>query len=469
MRKITQLFVILILLGILAGCGGSAAEPPAGSETAVLEPTQEIAEKEAVETAVPEPTEVAEEATPTVVPTDEPEPTEEPTAGPTEEPTAVWPDPTATVDPDIPVAPQPPEGSVVQPPYIENSCGPEQTPSDYPCADDAEGWEERIQVPPGFQVKYYAHFDVNEQGAPTSLAFGPDGLLYVALQNLTGGNGAIYKVDNEGDVKPYAGGLNTPTGIAFHPITGELYVSHIISPENEGGESAVSIVNKGRIIEGLPCCYAFMHFSHGIIFDEEGYGYVGVGARADHGEVLGTNEQDVMQDNEAVILKFNPDGSEVEVYAKGLRNPYDIAWDAEGNIWATDNAPDFGPPEELHKVVPGAEHGYPWYDCDVCFSPPAGVEVLEPEFEFMPHASPTGIIGYHANAFPGYYDSLFLTFWSSFPGAQSVVRVSPDGTAADFSLGYTAPIDVTVGPDGNLYVADYWVGNIFQISYIGEE
>ena len=39
---------------------------------------------------------------------------------------------------------------------------------------------------------------------------------------------------------------------------------------------------------------------------------------------------------------------------------------------------------------------------------------------------------------------------------------------ADFSLGYTAPIDITVGPDGNLYVADYWMGNIFQISYVGE-
>jgi hypothetical protein len=50
-----------------------------------------------------------------------------------------------------------------------------------------------------------------------------------------------------------------------------------------------------------------------------------------------------------------------------------------------------------------------------------------------------------------------------------VVRISPDGTQADFSLGYTAAIDVVVGSDGNLYVADYWTGNIFQISYVGEE
>ncbi len=465
MKGIFSLLSLLIVCGLLVGCGAAVTEPVA-VETAVPEPTQASIE-EAVETAVPQVTDIAAEPPAAPEPTAELEPTAEaaaPTEAPAAEPAVVWPAATATVDPNIPIAPQAPEGSVVQPPYAESDCSP-----DYPCDDDIEAWEERIQVPPGFQVKYYAHFDVNEQGAPTSLAFGPDGLLYVAIHNLAGEDGAIYKVDAEGKVTPHAGGFNTPTGIAFHPLTGDLYVSHITKGENEGGESAVSIVNTGRIIEGLPCCYAFMHFAHGIIFDEEGYGYVGVGARADHGEVLGTNEQDVLQDNEAVILKFNPDGSEVEVFAKGLRNPYDIAWDASGHIWATDNAPDFGPPEELHKIVPGAEHGYPWYECDVCFSPPEGVAVLPPDFEFIPHSSPTGIIGYHADAFPGFYDSLFVTLWSSFPGAQSVVRISPDGTMADFSLGYTAPIDVAVGFDGNLYVADYWTGNIFQISYVGSE
>ena len=459
MNKMMKLVIFLIVLAVLAGCGGVAPEPSVVVETAVPTPKVEAA-AEVAETTVPEPTEAIAEATvePTV------EPTIEPTAGPTEEPTSIWANPTATVDASIPIAPQAPEGSVVQPSYAASDCSP-----DYPCNEDVEAWEARIQVPPGFAVKYYAHFDGEEQGQPTSLAFGPDGLLYVALQNLYGKSGAIYKVDSEGNTKPHAGGFDTPTGIAFHPITGELYVSHFVVPENVNGESAVSIVNHGRIIEGLPCCYVFMHAAHGIIFDEEGNGYVGVGARADHGEVLGTGEQDELQEYEATILKFSPDGSNVEVYARGLRNPYDIAWDAEGNIWATDNGPDFGPPEELHKVVPGAEHGYPWYECDVCFSPPPGVEVLEPEFTFVPHASPTGIIGYHADAFPGFYDSLFVTLWSSFPGAQSVVRISPDGTMADFSLGYTAAIDVVVGPDGNLYVADYWTGNIFQISYVGEQ
>lgn len=463
-KQIMNLLVVLLAMALVVGCGGTDMEPTAPAATAVshANPSPEAPEAEmvveATPTDTPSPTATQEPPPPTL------EPTAEGTATPTVEPTSVWGEPTATVDASIPVAPQAPEGSVVQPPYAASDCSP-----DYPCGDDVEGWEARIQVPPGFVVKYYAHFDTKTEGLPTTLAFGPDGLLYVALQNIENQNaGTIYKVDAEGNTKAYVGGFITPTGIAFHPITGELYVSHRVIEEIVGGESAVSIVNRGRIIEGLPCCYTFMHAANGIIFDEEGYGYVGVGGRADHGEILGTNEQDELQENEAVILKFSPDGSEVEVYARGLRNPYDIAWDAAGNIWATDNAPDFGPPEELHKIVPGGEHGYPWYDCDVCFSPPEGVEVIPPEFEFIPHASPTGLVGYHAAAFPGFYDSLFVTLWSSFPGAQSVVRISPDGTMADFSLGYTAPIDVTVGPDGNLYVADYWMGNIFQISYVGE-
>jgi glucose/arabinose dehydrogenase len=63
---------------------------------------------------------------------------------------------------------------------------------------------------------------------------------------------------------------------------------------------------------------------------------------------------------------------------------------------------------------------------------------------------------------------LFVTLWSAFPGAQKVVRFGPGGVgASDFAMGFAAPIDVTVGPDGSLYVADWATGIIFKISYTG--
>lgn len=155
-------------------------------------------------------------------------------------------------------------------------------------------------------------------------------------------------------------------------------------------------------------------------------------------------------------------------YARGFRNPYDITWDGFGQLWATDNSPDFDPPEPLHRVMPGGIHGYPYYECDVCFSPPVGVTVIPPMVTFAPSSSPTGVTSYLADQLPGYRNSLFVTLWSSFPGAQKVMHIGAGGSApVNFATGFTSSIDVTVGPDGSLYVADWATGIIFKKSYTG--
>jgi glucose/arabinose dehydrogenase len=361
---------------------------------------------------------------------------------------------TATPLTTTPEAVAPPITSVTQPPYAASDCSDK-----YPCNEDEAAWEERIQVPEGFTDSYFARLE----GHPTSITFGPDGRLYVALQE-----GTIYAINEAGTSSVYANSFNTPTGIAFQPGTSNLYVSSRVINENVGGEAQVSIANGRQILSGLPCCYTQLHAANGIAFGSDGFGYVAVGARADHGEILdGSNRQDERDPLEASILRFNPAGGEPEVYAHGLRNSYDIAWDANGDLYATDNAPDYGPLEEFHRVIPGGEHGYPWYDCGGCFSPPSGTEIVPPIYQFIPHSAPTGVTVYLANQFPGYYNSLFVTLWSAFPGAQKVVHFGPGGTnASDFAMGFADPVDVTVGPDGSLYVADWATGIIFKISYI---
>ncbi|MFQ5401640.1 MAG: PQQ-dependent sugar dehydrogenase [Anaerolineae bacterium] len=382
-------------------------------------------------------------------------PTETATSPPTATPAPATSLPVA----DAPTAAAPPPSGVVEPPpYAPSACSDK-----YPCNDDRAGWERRLRVPAGYQATYFARVDDH----PTSITFGPDGALYVAAQS-----GTIYKVTPEGNVAVYVGGFNTPTGIAFQPGTSNLYVSSRARNENVGGESQISVVQGGgirQIIGGLPCCYVFMHAANGIAFGPDGFGYVGVGARADHGEILdGSNRQDELHPLEAAILRFSPDGSLVEVYARGFRNPYDIAWDGSGQLYATDNAPDFGPPDELHRVAPGGQHGYPWYECDVCFAPPAEVQLIPPVYNFIPHAAVAGITAYLADQFPGAYNNLFVALWSAFPGAQKVMRMGPGGTwGINFATGFAAPIDVAVGPAGSLYVADWATGIIFKISYTG--
>src|SRR6185503_8156221 len=67
----------------------------------------------------------------------------------------------------------------------------------------------------------------------------------------------------------------------------------------------------------------------------------------------------------ATILRFEPDGSSAGVYATGLRNPYDVAFNAAGDLFATENGRDdlgqFAPSEELNQIIKGADYGWP--DC----------------------------------------------------------------------------------------------------------
>ena len=471
MRKYLLPF-LLILTTFFVSCGGAdtATDEPATEVAAVAAPTDTAtAEPTATDTAVPstntpQPEPPTATSPPTSVPTDEPSPTAEnasPTAvnpNPTAaqpQPTAVEANPTAATTPNSPPPPAPPAqpGGVVAP-----------TDYNYPANTDVTGWENRIRVPAGFSVSYYGRVE----GQPTSIAFSPvDGNLYIAVMA-----GTIYKMDSGGDVSAYVGGFQTPTGIAFRPGTNQLYVSSRVSDQNVGGESQVSVVNRGQLIGGLPCCYTSFHAANGIAFGPDGFGYVGVGGRADHGEILdGPNagQQDEMHPYEAAILRFNPDTGELSVYATGFRNPYDIAWDGFGQLWATDNTPDFDPPERLHRVVPGGVHGYPYYDCDVCFSPPPGVTVIPPLAQFTPSSSPTGVEVYRGSQFPGYNNAVFVALWSSFVGAQKIMHIGAGGSSApvNFATGFAAPIDLTTGPDGSLYVADWATGIIFQISYTG--
>lgn len=456
-----KLIKMTFLLATLSLFGCAQRGDPTPVATAVSQPIEPPTAIPATATAVPtltmdsSPTLISEPAAATNIPTETAvfAPISSTETATPETIAIITPTPFTTMTATVPVAP--PVTGVTQPPYAASNCSDK-----YPCNDDVEAWEERIQVPTGFTSTYFAHVE----GHPTSITFGLDGRLYIAVQE-----GTIYAVNEAGISSTYASGFNTPTGIAFQPGTTNLYVSSRVINENTGGEAEVSIANGRQILSGLPCCYTQLHAANGIAFGPDGYGYVSVGARADHGEILdGSNRQDERHPLEAAVLRFHPNGGEPEVYARGLRNSYDIAWDANGQLFATDNSPDYGPPERLHRLVPGGEHGYPWYDCDTCFAPPPGTEIILPVYEFIPHTAPTGVTAYLADQFPGYYNSLFVTLWSAFPGAQKVVRMAPGGTDAnDFAMGFAAPIDVTVGPDGSLYVADWATGIIFKISYTG--
>ena len=441
----THLLFSLLALLIFVGCNSTVDPEP------ILSSEQPVANTPAIE--------------PTVAPV---ETAVLPTATAVSEPPTPTPRTAGTSDnnhDDIPAEPTlsapPPSRDVEQPPYAESECSDK-----YPCNEDIEAWETRIQVRDGFAVEYVARLDAQ----PTVLEFGPDGLLYIATMG-----GTIYRMEGDNTFTPFFSGLTVPTGMAFQPGTDRLYVSDRAINQSIDGESRISYIEDGElttIIDGLPCCYTGYHAANGIAFGPDGYGYVGVGSRADHGEIIGgpnAGEQDTnLHPYEATILRFSPDGSEVEVYARGFRNPYSLAWDADGNLYTADNSPDYNPPEEFYVVTPGGEHGYPWYDCEVCFSPPPGVEVIPPNFTYPPNSAPTGVTAYLHDQFPGYYNGVFVVLWSALPWAQRIMWMAPGGNDGFvFATGFGLPIDTAVSPAGSLYVTDWATGIIFRISYTG--
>ena len=106
------------------------------------------------------------------------------------------------------------------------------------------------------------------------------------------------------------------------------------------------------------------------------YIYVNSGARTDHGEVqdnggLYPNARDnaltakifrfpsntrnlYLIDDEA---KLKSDGY---IYAEGIRNAYDMAFDDEQNLFAVSNSPDYDMPEDMFWIRPQHHYGFPW-------------------------------------------------------------------------------------------------------------
>ncbi len=59
------------------------------------------------------------------------------------------------------------------------------------------------------------------------------------------------------------------------------------------------------------------------------------------------------------VLRANPDGTDFEVYASGVRNPHEIAFDEHGDLFAVDNDGDYpGELERLIYIAQGSDTGW---------------------------------------------------------------------------------------------------------------
>jgi glucose/arabinose dehydrogenase len=347
---------------------------------------------------------------------------------------------------------------------------------------------ERIKLPPGFSIGVYAS---GVDGA-RFLLFTDGGDLLVSAPR----QGKVFLIGRDADGDGRAGptrvllsGLDRPHGMAFHG--GWLYVaegSAVLRIQFDPASGTVSGAPQ-RIITGLP--EGGNHWTRTVHVGPDDKLYVTVGSSCNV-----CIEEDRRR---AAMLRYELDGSGEELYATGLRNTVDFAWQpGTNNLYGTDNGRDLlgddFPPCELNRIVPMGFYGWPFANGNRVPDPNygAGHEAqiaasIPPVHGFGAHTAPLGITFYVAPAGnapatfpPAYAGAAFVAQHGSWnrskkSGYQVVaLHFQADGTITEepFATGFMIdekvsgrPVDVAVGPDGALYVSDDFTGAIYRIAY----
>jgi glucose/arabinose dehydrogenase len=348
-----------------------------------------------------------------------------------------------------------------------------------------------LEVPKGFEVEVFAE---GVEGA-RQMAMSPDGIIYVGTRR-TGSNGKVYAVIDEDQdfkadtVKVIASGLRMPNGVAF--LGEDLFVaevSNIWKFENID-DNVDSNIDPVLINDSFPT-----ESSHGwkyIAFGPDEKLYVPVGAPCN--VCNHENENPIY----ASLTRMNPDGTDREIIAHGIRNTVGFTWHPEtGNLWFTDNGRDWMgddiPPCELNElVVEGAHFGFPYLHGNDVWDPEFGSseeikqrDFVKPIQELGPHVAPLGLMFYTGDMFPlSYKNQAFIAEHGSWNRSEkigyqiSLVTFDDSGNATSyqpFIKGWLQEGDEILGrpvaflqmPDGSVLISDDHTGTIYRVTYTG--
>ncbi|KIL41807.1 hypothetical protein SD70_04060 [Gordoniibacillus kamchatkensis] len=331
-----------------------------------------------------------------------------------------------------------------------------------------------IMLPEGYTISVFAE----GLTTPINLTYTDGGEMLVADAGVADGNGKVLKLTGSGTTV-LADGFHPPlTGITYH--RGDIYVAHrgFITKVGRDG-------SKEHVLAGLPSMGD--HHNNRVVFGPDGKMYFGQGTATNSG-VVGTDNrwvqnypyfhdypgtyirlsgQNFRTDNvltesahdyaetggfspfgiatapnewvkgvtaaSGSILRANPDGSQLELVAWGLRNPFRMKFDRQHRLYATNHGMDDRGsrpvghcPDEFHIIQHRAWYGWPDYA--------GGVPVTLPQFMPENKQRPSFLLAEHPMTPP-----------------RPAAVFEPHSAIMGFDINYSAAF----GPAGDVFIAEF--------------